>query len=372
MNIYIHIPFCKTRCSYCDFFSVTGINKKVKILESINKEIRERVQNEYVTNIYLGGGTPSLLSVKEIVEIFNTIYKNNIISDIAEITLEANPDDLNEAYISEIVQYTPVNRFSIGVQSFINEDLEFLNRRHNDMDVYKAVENLRHYGVNNISMDLIYGLPNQTKEKWEYNIKRMLNLNPEHISAYHLTYEKGTPLYNKLKKGDVSEVDENDSIIFYYILTDLLKKSGYRQYEISNFCKDGYHARLNSDYWNGSPYIGIGPSAHSYDGEKIRRLNYPVIKTYIENVGINDKYFSLEYLSDEDIINEFLMTRLRTENGIRYDDLIKIVDERTYKGIISKAKKYSDSNHIEINNENFRLTHQGILISDKIISDFFV
>lgn len=373
MNIYIHIPFCKTHCCYCDFFSTINLNNRKEVVSSIVKEIKERVNKENIDNIYIGGGTPSLLSIEDIVEIFNSISKENIIKQDAEITFEANPDDLNKNYIHDIVSYTPINRISMGVQSFLLDDLKFLNRRHTDLEVEKAVEHLRLYGVNNISMDLIYGLPNQTKDKWEYNIKRMIALNPEHISAYHLTYEEGTPLFRKLKKGEVSEVDETDSIMFFYLLIDLLNTNGYNQYEISNFCKDGYPARLNSGYWNGSPYIGIGPSAHSFDGKQTRRINLPNIKTYINNVGISDKYYLLEHLTQKDIINEYMMTRLRTSKGINFEELRLIInDEKTYKNIRLNIDKYIASENIKIDNDRVTLTKKGMLISDKIISDLFI
>lgn len=342
------------------------------VMSAVNREILNRVRNYSISNIYIGGGTPSLLDLKAIVQLFESIYATNSISDYAEITFEANPDDLKESYISGIVKYTPINRISMGVQSFIPEDLRFLNRRHSDTDVDNAVENLRYYGIKNISMDLIYGLPYQTREKWQYNIERMLRLDPEHISAYHLTYEEGTPLYRQLMNGKISEVDENDSVVFFNMLVDFLKLRGYRQYEISNFCKNGYHARLNSGYWDGSPYIGIGPSAHSYDGNRTRRFNLPNIRNYIDNAGKNEGYFSLEHLSDTDIVNELIMTRLRTDKGLDLASIKLMADIRAYDGIVSTANRYLNTGHLVIDGNVIYLTKKGMLISDSIISDFFI
>lgn len=375
MNLYIHIPFCKQRCIYCDFYTSINSSKAFmdSLLESLLIEIRSRAKGYQLNNIYLGGGTPSLLSVDVICKIFDSISDVAIIKDNAEITMEANPDDLNESYIENLRARTPINRISMGVQSFRDEDLIFLNRRHNSNDVYNVIKLLSKYDYHNISLDLIYGLPNQSKDKWQYNLDKIIEISPKHISAYHLIYEENTRLMYLLRSNKIKEVSEEDSLIFFEMLINRLEEAGYKQYEISNFAKPDFHARLNSDYWTSKAYIGIGPSAHSYDGDKIRRYNLSSIKKYTDSIKNNQVYFEEEFLSEKDIINEYIMTRLRTSKGFSLDEFANRFESHTLELIKLKIEKFISDGLIKSDdNRQISLSRKGIFLSDSIISDLFI
>ena len=298
-GLYIHIPFCKSRCIYCGFYSTTQTNLKQKYVDALCSEIKLRAEEisnsnnkknfgSFVNNkllidtIYFGGGTPSQLEENQLIQLFNNINDKFAISPSAEITIECNPDDITEDY-SKVLSNLPINRVSLGVQTFNEKQLKFIRRRHDKNAIFYAVERLRQGGIGNISIDLMYGFPGETIDDWEYDIKNALSLNIEHISAYSLMYEEGTPLHHLLKQGVIKETDEDDSYNMYNILTDRLIEAGYEHYEISNFAINGFHSRHNSSYWEGIPYIGVGASAHSYD-IYTRQWNVSDVETYINSI----------------------------------------------------------------------------------------
>ena len=264
-GIYIHVPFCQSRCIYCDFYSTTLLAHREAYVETVCRELNHRLpelQGESATTIYFGGGTPSILGVDKLSRILGSLDN---LESINEITLEANPDDLTEEYIQEL-RTLPINRISLGVQSFHDRTLQFMGRRHTAQEAINAVRRLQHAGVTNISIDLIYGLPGETLDDWNCSLDQAILLGIKHISAYHLTYEEGTRLWHMQELGIVSPIDEEQSIRSFELLREKLLTAGYEHYEISNFALPGYYSRHNSSYWEGTKYIGVGPGAHSYDG----------------------------------------------------------------------------------------------------------
>lgn len=371
MNLYIHIPFCKRRCSYCDFYTLTGDRLISSFVDALCIEIKQRLQAKTIDNIYIGGGTPSVLSIEQIKEIFNSIEEVTSINKDNEITIEVNPDDIDNNYVEGLIQ-TPINRVSMGGQSFIDKDLIFLNRRHNAKQIDKAIDILRGYGIENISLDLIYGLPNQTTDKWQYNLDRIISIKPPHISAYHLMYEEGTPLTKRLEKGIIKEVPEDLSLELFSMLITQLKENGYEHYEISNFAQPNYYAKLNTGYWQSLEYMGLGPAAHGYDGKYIRRVNKADIRMYVEKVCSGKDYYSIEELTDKDIKNEYIMTRLRTRAGIDVEDAKFRFGQQFIDHILKQAGRYIDTKDIMMDKNRIYLTSKGIFISDTIISDLFI
>ena len=369
-GIYIHIPFCKKKCYYCNFYKSVVVNKKEDFLQSLKKEIlqrKEELQEEEIETIYFGGGTPSLLTIEEIEDVLNTVFKNFSVSENAEITFESNPDDLTYSYLKKLSE-TPVNRLSIGIQSFKDSDLILVNRRHRSDQAIKAVKDAQNAGFNNISIDLIYGLPKQTMEEWKRNIEITLSLNVQHISSYCLTYSKGTVFYKRLQTGKLRELSDDLCFSQFKYLVDRLKEDGFEQYEISNFSKPGYRSAHNSSYWLRKKYLGFGPSAHSYDFNR-RRWNKADLDFYIKNVNENNIYWEDEILDTTDRYNDYMITSLRTIWGISEDILISDFGERYLdffkKGILS----YIKTGHIISNNGNYSLTTDGLFISDMIMED---
>ncbi len=372
INLYIHIPFCSQRCIYCDFFTQTNQSLRETFIKALCLEIKERCNElgtQIVSNIYFGGGTPSLLSIAELKIIFDAILNSYTIQADAEITIECNPDDINLDYVRDL-KSLPFNRVSMGVQSFNDHDLKFLNRRHSADEVFEAVNLLKEYGFNNLSLDLIYGLPNQSLEDWQYNIQQILSLDIPHISAYHLIYEEGTVLMKRLLEGKVKEVSEEDSLAFFQYLIRTLKSNGYEHYEISNFAKGGAYAKLNTGYWQGKAYLGFGPSAHSYDGES-RSYNIASIKRYNESILANKRAFKLEKLNTEEKEHEYIMTRLRTMWGVDLDDFERLFGLAQRNKLINLSKPYIATGKLLLEGVMLRLSPAGIFISDAILVDLF-
>lgn len=278
MNLYLHIPFCASRCSYCDFYTQTGNRLRRDFINALIRELHlrrgELPDGAFIEHIYFGGGTPSLLTPDELTRIFATITSLYPLTGSGEVTIECNPDDVTADY-AQALGTLPINRVSMGVQSFHADDLSFLNRRHSAEQVFAAVESLRRQGIDNLSLDLIYGLPNQTEERWLSNIRTFLSLGVPHLSAYHLIYEEGTALTRLVERGKVHPVSEDDSLRFFELLISELKAAGYEHYEISNFALPDRYARHNTGYWQGVPYLGLGPSAHSFDGVRTARTISP-------------------------------------------------------------------------------------------------
>ena len=369
-GIYIHIPFCKKRCIYCDFFSTTQSEKKAAYTSALCRELTLRkgyIGGETVETVYLGGGTPSQLSEKELSAIFNTIYKVYPIAEGAEITLEANPDDLNPDYI-RMLRSLPFNRISIGIQTFQDEILKLLNRRHTARQAIKAFEDCREAGFRNISIDLMYGLPGETMKTWVSDLNQALAMKPEHISAYHLIYEEGTALWKLRETHRVEETDEDLSVALFTQLIHTLKQNGYEHYEISNFCLPEYHSRHNSSYWIGKKYLGCGPSAHSYNGTS-RQWNVASLDGYIKGMEKGEEISEKEELDLYSRYNDFVLTSIRTCWGMPLDKLKTDFGETLCNYCLKMAHTHLTQGTLEIKGNTLKLTEKGIFISDGIMSD---
>ncbi|MBI1768732.1 MAG: radical SAM family heme chaperone HemW [Bacteroidetes bacterium] len=372
-GLYLHIPFCKQACHYCDFHFSTRQDSKLQLVEAMCMELglqKDYLGKEAVETIYLGGGTPSLLNERELEEIFTSIRKNFDVSETAEITLEANPDDLSFNNL-QVMKKVGVNRLSIGIQSFDDRILKFLNRAHSAREATDCVHQSRIAGFNNISIDLIYAIPSQNDDLWKKNIEQAIAISPEHISAYSLTIEEKTVFGNWLKKGKLKSESDEAAAIQMEILMDLLSHAGYEQYEISNFCKPNFHSRHNSSYWKQQKYLGIGPSAHSYNGSS-RQYNIRNNALYIQSMERSKIPSELENLSHANHINEYLLTTLRTIWGCNLDYLT----ERFNFDLLVERKKeigqFQLLGLIEKKENVLVLTRRGKLLADKIASDLFV
>ena len=371
-GIYIHIPFCKKKCYYCDFYSVVSRKDRELVVSSIIKELllrKDYLANENINTIYFGGGTPSVLSKKELSKILNSVYNNYNIDDNAEITFEANPDDLSDEYL-QILKQNKINRLSIGVQSFFDDDLKLMNRSHDATTAEESIKRSIKVGFANFSIDLIYGLPNLSLDNWKKNIDKAISLNPTHISAYHLTYEPNTVFYKFLKDKKIIEIPDSESIEQFKILINETKKAGFEHYEISNFAKPNYISKHNSNYWKQQKYIGIGPSAHSYNLES-RQWNYPSNKKYTEGI-INDKqYFDKEILSITDKYNEYILTSIRTYWGINTNYISDNFGNKYLSDFEKNIQEYINNGYVKSSKNIFTLANSGLFISDKIAGDLF-
>ena len=365
-GIYIHVPFCQKRCIYCDFYSTTyGPEWKRFYVSALKHEMllrRTEIDSSRVPSLYIGGGTPSQLSSSLLVEIFQAVMETFSLADDAEVTIEVNPDDVSPQLIAALRQ-TPVNRISMGVQTFSDDLLRFLNRRHTSAQALRAVLLFREAGYDNISLDLIYGLPGQSFENWTNDVRQLLSLDVPHLSAYALSYEEGTPLYNMLQDGKLSEAPEDMSWRMYEYLLDEVAAAGMEHYEISNFAKPGMHARHNSSYWNGSPYLGLGPGAHSYDGINIRRSNDTSLKDYVQATG--DVPHQTEILNSNELYDELVMTRLRTASGLPL--AILTPEQKSY--CLRMSEPHINAGNLLREGDVLRLSRKGIFISNSIISD---
>lgn len=368
-GIYIHIPFCKTRCSYCDFYSSTQEQWVERYVNAVCKELelrKDELPGETIQTIYLGGGTPSQLSKADLARIFSVIRLFYEVSPDAEITIEANPDDLSIDYIKGLCEL-PINRISIGIQSFIDSELVVLNRRHSASQAIDAVWNCKKQGLDNISIDLMYGLPGQTLEDWAFNIDEALKLPVKHISAYHLTYEKGTKFYSMLRKDKLKEADEDLSNAMFDVLRRKMTEHQFVHYEISNFALDGFFSRHNSSYWRGVSYIGIGASAHSYNGE-CRSWNQPDLKHFIENIESGILNPTVEKLDLYTRYNDLVMTSLRTMWGLNLDNLKHNFGLELYDYCMSESARYLEDKWLCVDGNTLKITSDGFFMSDAIIS----
>lgn len=371
-GIYIHIPFCKTRCNYCDFYKTTDERLIDGYVEALCKEIylRKTELKTPVKTIYFGGGTPSRLNYTKLCKIFESISSNYSIDTDAEITLEANPDDLSTDYIKMLCD-TPINRLSIGVQSFDDIELKFLSRRHNALQAIDSIHNSQKHGFHNISIDLMYGLPNQTLDIWRQNLKKASSIGIQHLSAYHLIYEPNTIITRLLEQGKINPANEDLSNDMFALLIEQMTNAGFIHYEISSFAKKGFISRHNSSYWTGLQYLGFGPSAHSFNGEA-RSWNISSVTDYINSINSGKLCYDSEHLSENEKYNEYILTGLRTAWGI---DLIKLKqhfgdDYLSY--CLENAKPYIESNKISIEQNTMKLTSNGIFTSDGIMSDLMI
>lgn len=369
-GLYLHIPFCAKRCLYCDFFSNTDSKWKAPFLSALLREMEIRkdyLGGEPLETVYFGGGTPSQLNASDFDRIFNAIARHFDLSLCTEITLEANPDDMTPAYIGSLGAF-PFNRISMGIQSFDAADLHFLNRRHTREQAIRAVHTCQDRGLTNISVDLIYGLPGQTPDKWAANLEEALRLNVPHLSAYHLIYEEGTALYKLLEAGRVQPVDEESSVGFFSTLIDTLSAAGYEHYEISNFARPGFISRHNSSYWTGKKYLGLGPSAHSYNGTE-REWNVSSLPIYIEGIEKGRPETEKELLDLHTQYNDFIITGLRTRWGIRPDEIRKKFGDELADYCQRQATPLLKQGLLIRQDEAIVLSRKGIFISDSLMSD---
>ena len=370
-GIYIHIPFCKQACHYCDFHFSTSMKKKDEIVLALAKEIEMRkaeFKEDVVETIYFGGGTPSVLSNKEINFLIEEVYKNYKVSENPEITLEANPDDLSSERILELSK-SPINRLSIGIQSFYEEDLKMMNRAHNSAEAIKCLEEATKY-FDNISLDLIYGIPGLTDEMWKQNIETALSFGVPHISSYALTVEPKTALRKLIDTGKIAEPQDEVASNHFTILVETLQKNDFIHYELSNFGKENYFSKNNSAYWLGKKYIGIGPSAHSYDGEK-RGWNVANNALYLKSIRENILPIETEVLSKSDRYNEYIMTGLRTIWGVSLERIEKEFGLDYLDYLQKQSQKFLNDDLLSIENKILKPTLKGKFLTDGIASDLF-
>lgn len=371
-GIYVHIPFCASRCSYCDFFSTLRLaDAGTPYVEALIAEARlrrEELRGDAVNTLYLGGGTPSQLPVPLLARLVEGLREAMDLSGVEEFTIEANPDGVTPDWCVALPPLG-VNRVSMGVQSFEDSILRFIGRRHTARQAVEAVDNLRHAGIANISIDLIFGLPGQTVASWTDSVNQAIALAPQHISAYGLTYEEGTRLWRQRERGEVVEVPEEQCLEMYRILVDTLQSAGYEHYEISNFALPGYHSRHNSSYWNDTPYLGLGAAAHSYDGS-FRRYNPAALQEYIDKVMAGEPAFEQEELSPWERYDERVMLGLRTASGVDAARLRHDFGEAAWQHFTNEARPHIAASHLRVTMDNrYVLTRDGIMLSDAIIRD---
>ena len=361
-GLYIHIPFCQSRCIYCGFYSTINMQLQSRYVDALIREmtLRRNEAKGNISTIYLGGGTPSTLSFDDLHRLFIYIYKVYDVCPDAEITMECNPDDVQK----EMFDNLPINRVSMGVQTFSDSRLRFLHRRHSASEAQQAVQLLRDAGIGNVSVDLMFGFPGETPEDWQRDIDVALGLHVEHISAYGLMFEEGTPLYRMLERGEVEEADEETCLKMYSLLVDKLEEAGYEHYEISNFARPGFRSCHNSSYWNNTPYIGLGASAHSYD-LRTRSWNVDNLMVYMDSIEKGIRPAESENIDSRTHYDDIVMTALRTCEGLD----LALLDEQHHQLILNSAAPYINKGMLEISNGWLRLTRSGIVVSNMIMSD---
>lgn len=372
--IYFHIPFCKQACHYCDFHFSTSLKYKEEMLSAMQMEIVKRahyLEDKIVRSIYFGGGTPSILEAEDVLQLIGTVEKHFEIASDAEITLEANPDDLTRTKI-EALRQTPINRFSIGIQSFYEEDLRWMNRAHNAQEADSSIKRVQDAGFENITCDLIYGYPLLTDEKWKSNMQKLIGMDIPHISSYSMTVEKKTALAHFVKEGKTAAMSDTQSAAQMLMLIDTLTQNGYEHYEISNFARNGMYAKHNTNYWKGQHYLGIGPSSHSFNGNS-RSWNVANNAKYITALSDNTSFQEIEELTKYDQFNEYVMTSIRTMWGL---DLQKVERDFGYdyaQHILKESQNFLEKDILEIlDNTILRATTKGKLIADHIASELFL
>jgi len=372
-SIYIHIPYCKQQCTYCNFHFRISQNDKEEMLKSIKKEIEMRqsyLNSATISSIYFGGGTPSILKNQEIKSIINTIHCLFNIDENAEITLECNPDDLDEKQLVALKEIG-INRLSIGIQSFDDADLKFMNRSHNAKQATQSVALAKKQGFNNITIDLIYGLPNQSNKRWKENLTKMFNLGIQHFSAYALTIESKTALKHLIDTKKIKPAKDETTVEHFNTLIQMAVENDFIHYEISNFGKKGFFSNHNSAYWKNQHYLGVGPSAHSFNGTS-RQWNVFSNKQYIEKIKTTDSYFEIEQLNNEQQYNEYVFTGLRTIWGVELDYIETQFGTDTQQYFKQQIQNWINQEKVKQQNNNFTLTKKGKLYADAIASDLFI
>lgn len=364
-GIYVHIPFCKSRCIYCGFFSTTSIEKCRKYVDAVVAELaarKDELKGETIETLYFGGGTPSQLPPEEVERILSTILYIYNVREGAEITLEANPDDVSPALLSAW-RSMGINRLSMGVQTFSDQRLRFLNRRHTASQAMQAVKAAQQMGFDNLSIDLMFGFPEQTLEEWKRDVQMALSLGVQHLSAYSLMYEEGTRLHQMLEQGDIAELDEELSVQMYDYLIQALTDAGYRHYELSNFALPGRESRHNSSYWHGIPYLGVGAGAHSFDGQQ-RCYHADSLDAYLKGEPL-----VVEHLTEAECYDEFVFTGLRTAEGIRLDLLEEKFGKVFKTYCLRNAQKQIRAGRLVLCDQVLRLSHSGLFVSNDVMSD---
>ncbi|MCC7454011.1 MAG: radical SAM family heme chaperone HemW [Crocinitomix sp.] len=370
-GIYVHVPFCKVKCHYCDFHFSVQLKNRQELVDALCQEIRERkdyLASEIIETIYFGGGTPSVLESKMIDQIMTTIHENFELSESPEITFECNPDDITQEKLMDFKTFG-INRLSIGIQSFDDNVLRFMNRAHSADEAKNAVINAQKFGFDNLTLDLIYGVPGSSMTSWKKELALMDSLQPQHLSAYCLTIEPKTVFGKWSKQGKLTPTEDQESITQFQYLMDFCADKGFEQYEISNFAKEGFISRHNSAYWLGKKYLGIGPSAHSYNGLE-RSWNIANNIKYSQLISKNETYSESEVLQVTDHFNEYILTRFRTKWGVNLSDLALISAPLTAE-FEKKIQSYLASGHVYRENNTYLLTTSGKFIADGITSDLF-
>jgi len=372
-GLYVHIPFCRQKCHYCNFYSLATTKHHSQIIRAIIHELEIRktyLRGEKLSTIYFGGGTPSLFQAQTLASIIEKATKVFGIDKNAEITVEANPDDINERWLSDL-QKTDVNRLSIGVQSFDDKDLKYLNRTHTAARAEDSIKQALDHGFDNLSIDLIYGSPMLDDGAWSENISKAMLTEVPHISAYALTVEPGTALDHFIRKGKYKPVDDANAARQFNMILKELDAAGFEHYEISNFCRPGQYSKHNTSYWFGEKYIGVGPSAHSYD-EKSRQWNVSNLKSYIASVDKSEVDFEREILSTSQKFNEYLMTAIRTLWGIDLEKVKTDFGEDLLGHLLNEAQPYLENNQIKLSQKKITLTNKGKFFADGIAAGMFV
>lgn len=371
-GIYLHIPFCKQACFYCDFHFAVSLKNKDALLKALQHELKLRsdyLKNQPINTIYFGGGTPSLLGADELNSLLDSIAAHYKLASALEITLEANPDDLTAQKVYELKQ-TAVNRYSIGVQSFYDADLKFMNRAHNSQEATAAIKRIQDSGVDNITIDLIYGLPQLSLEKWDANLEKAFAMEIKHLSCYALTVEEKTALHHFIKTQKYPPVSDELAYQHFEHLVKTTAKNGYIQYELSNFCKEGYHSKHNQAYWTGASYLGVGPSAHSFNGHS-RSWNIANNPKYIKSLAANELPSTTEELSLTNRFNEYLMTGLRTHFGVSLTEIDKRFGTPYVQHLEIALQKHVERTHVAVQDSTVFITPQGRFITDAILTDLF-
>ena len=369
-GIYIHVPFCKRRCSYCDFYSVVSTADADRYVSALLAELRMRrdeIMLDEVHTIYIGGGTPSMLSAEQLCQLMMGIAEMVDIDKVEEVTIEVNPDDVDFEYMSNVAR-CGVNRVSMGVQSFVDAELRAVNRRHNAEEAISAIATIRNAGISNISVDLIYGLPGQTLESWSYSLNMLLQLDVQHVSAYNLSYEEGTALTRLREMGKITEVDEDTCVVMYELLCAKLAEAGYEHYEISNFARPGYYSRHNSSYWDGTPFLGLGAAAHSFDG-KVRRYNPSNLKDYLASIAAGHVAYEAEQEEWWQMYNEMVMVALRTMWGIDVETIARRFGEKMRVRFEDIAQGFVEKGLMQKSGSSYKIAEKGMMMSDTIIRE---
>ncbi len=372
-GIYLHIPFCKKACHYCDFHFSTSLKNRYEMANALVSELKmqkDYLGKESIGSIYFGGGTPSVFSADQIQLILDAIYSHFNVENVVEITLEANPDDLTKEYLKEL-KTTHVNRLSVGIQSFYDEDLNWMNRAHTAKEGLEAIKRSQDVGLSNITTDLIYGFQLLTDKKWLFNLEQINNLQINHLSCYNLTVEKGTALQNQIKKGQSKALIDEDGARQFEIGLDYLTKNNFEQYEISSFCKEHHYSKHNSNYWKGISYLGIGPSAHSFNGKE-RQWNIANNNKYLESINLLKVPFEFEKLTISQQFNEYIMLGLRTKWGINLNEINEKFGNEIFNQLKKESKSYLNNGLILEKNDILSLSKKGKLLADQIASDLFI